>query len=99
MKELYFVDVAKLADYEIIGFEQEEVRGKQACSNCGTAIKNIFIVSNGKNIVKLGSECVKKIAEKTNKITLKGIENIPKKYQTSAKRKLTFEEMDDLLPF
>lgn len=99
MKELYIVDVSKLVDYEIIGFEQEEVRGKHACSHCGTAIKNIFIVSNGKNIVKLGSECVKKIAEKTNKATLKGIENVPKKYQKLAKRKLTSKEMDDLLPF
>ncbi|EJR08171.1 hypothetical protein II9_05649 [Bacillus cereus MSX-D12] len=99
MKELFHVDIKKLKDYEIIGFEQEEVRGKVACSHCGTAIKNIFIVSNGENIVKLGSECVKKIAEQINVITLKGIEKVPKKYQKSARRKLTFEEMDDLLPF
>ncbi|EOP00456.1 hypothetical protein ICO_06412, partial [Bacillus cereus BAG2O-1] len=28
-----------------------------------------------------------------------GIENVPKKYQRSVRRKLTFEEIDDLLPF
>ncbi|EOP00271.1 hypothetical protein ICO_06227, partial [Bacillus cereus BAG2O-1] len=31
MKELFIVDVKKLKDYKIIGFEQEEVRGKEAC--------------------------------------------------------------------
>lgn len=99
MKELFHVNVKKLKNYKIIGFEYEEVRGKKACSHCGTAIKNIFIVSDGEHLVRLGSECVKKIAEQTNVVTLRGIENVPKKYQKSVKRKLTSEELDDLLPF
>lgn len=73
------------------------------CDLCGRPIKDVFIVSNGKNKANLGSECVKKIAIAQGKEKPKGIENVPKKKRR--KVTLTLKQVrenldpDDLLPW
>ncbi|WP_460271496.1 hypothetical protein [Bacillus sp. NEAU-Y102] len=65
------------------------------CDYCGKGIRNVFLLTDGKRQVVLGSECVKKAAGVQRKVFVDGMyENVPKKYHG----RIT-DASDDNLPF
>lgn len=98
MERIIYLNKENVQGMKFIGYEEANIKGEYGCALCGKGLKNLYIISNGKEKAIVGSECVLTIAEMQDKNTLEGITKLPKNKRNQVKRnKISIE--DEELPF